>query len=207
MLLLYFIVAGLLVGRLAGGRIGAVAEVKFRWWGLALGGLMVQAVLFAPPVAAQIGTAGPALYVASTVAVLSALLRNLRMPGFAVIAVGAGLNLLALTANGGYMPSSPEAWQALNGVAALPTTHYTNSALASSMTAFPYLGDILVLPRPLPLANVFSFGDVLIGLGAALFLVWTMRRPLAVPTLSGAAAAKRVTVGGPPARRPGGTAR
>ncbi len=180
MLLLYFIAAGLLVGKLAGGRIAALADVKFHWWGLALAGLMLQAVLFAPPVAAQVGTAGPALYVASTVAVLAVLLRNLGFMGMPVMAVGAGLNLLAIASNGGYMPSSPGAWQALNGVAALPTTAFTNSALATAATAFTYLGDVLVLPRPFPFANIFSFGDMLIGVGAALFLVWTMRRPIAV---------------------------
>jgi hypothetical protein len=204
MLLLYFIVAGLLVGRLAGGRIDAIAEVKFRWWWLALGGLLLQAVLFAPAVAAQVGSAGPALYVASTVAVLVSLLRNVGMRGFAVIAIGAGLNLLAIAANGGYMPSSPEAWQALNGVAALPTSSYTNSALAGSATAFSYLGDILVLPRPLPFANVFSLGDMLIGVGAAWFLVWTMRRPLIVARIAEAsAAASRARLGGGPAGQPG----
>ena len=174
MLLLYFVAAGLLAGKLFGGRIAAISDVKFQWWGLALGGLMVQAVLFAPPVAAQVGTAGPSLYVASTVAVLVVLLRNVKVVGFPLIAVGAGLNLLAISANSGYMPSSPEAWQTLNGVAALPTAQYTNSALAGTATVFPYLGDIMVLPRPLPFANVFSIGDVLIGLGAALFLVWTL---------------------------------
>ncbi len=207
MLLLYFIVGGLLVGKLAGGRIAAITNVKFRWWGLALAGLMVQAVLFAPPVAAQIGTAGPALYVASTVAVLAVLLRNLGMAGLPVMAVGAGLNLLAISANGGYMPSSPEAWQALNGVAVLPTADYTNSALASTATAFPYLGDILVLPRPLPLANVFSLGDVLIGLGAAFFLVWTMRRPLAAVNAAGPAPATDRLLRGPRAGQRGNSAR
>jgi hypothetical protein len=207
MLLLYVLLAGLLVGLLTGGRLAAIAEVKFRWWGLALGGLVVQSVLFAAPVAAQVGSAGPALYVASTAAVLAALLRNVRMPGFTIIAVGAGLNLLAISANGGYMPSSPEAWLALNGVAALPTSDYTNSVLANSTTAFPYLGDVLMLPRPLPLANVFSLGDVLIGAGGALFLVATMRRPLAAAKAAGAAAAARVKLGGPPAARPGGLSR
>jgi hypothetical protein len=206
MLLLYFIVGGLLAGKLAGGRIAAIGEIKFRWWALALGGLGVQAVLFAPPVAAQIGTAGPALYVASTVAVLAVLLRNLGMAGFPVIAAGAGLNLVAIAANGGYMPSSPDAWQSLNGVSALPVAAYTNSALASSATAFPYLGDILVLPRPMPFANVFSIGDVLVGLGAAFFLVTTMRRPLALASVTGAAVTRGV-VRSPRAGQPGGSVR
>jgi hypothetical protein len=180
MLLLYFIVAGLLVGWLVGGRMSGVAGVRFRWWGVALGGLFLQLLLFAPPVAAQVGAAGPALYVASTMAVLAALLRNIRLPGLMMVASGALLNLLVIAANGGYMPSSPEAWFRLNGVAALPAGDYTNSTLAGALTAFPYLGDILVLPRPLPLANVFSLGDLLIGLGAAWFLVRTMRRRIPV---------------------------
>jgi len=116
------------------------------------------------------------------------LLRNVKVVGFPLIAVGAGLNLLAISANSGYMPSSPEAWQTLNGVAALPTAQYTNSALAGTATVFPYLGDIMVLPRPLPFANVFSIGDVLIGLGAALFLVWTMRRQQATVNVVSVAA-------------------
>ena len=175
MLLLYFIAAGLLIGRLLGGRFDAVGDVRFRWWGVAVGGLAVQLVLFSAPVASRVGAAGPPLYVLSTAAVLIALLRNLSLPGFVVIAAGAGLNLLAIVANGGYMPSSTGAWEALNGVAALPTTAYSNSALAASGTLVPFLGDIFALPRPLPLANVFSIGDVLIGVGCMLFLVRTMR--------------------------------
>ena len=63
----------------------------------------------------------------------------------------------------------------LNGVAEVPTDAYTNSALMTAATSFPALGDIFVLPRPLPLANVFSLGDVLIAAGAVVFLVRQMR--------------------------------
>ena len=68
------------------------------------------------------GAEGPVIYVASTLAVLAALLRNLALPGLAIIAVGAILNLVPVLANGGAMPSAPEAWLALNGVAELPVT-------------------------------------------------------------------------------------
>src|SRR5450432_697270 len=126
MLLLYFLVAGLLVGRLSGGRLSRLGDVKFHWSGLALTGLMVQLALFAPPVASRIGSVGPALYVASTAVVLATLLRNVRLPGLALVAVGALMNLVAIVANGGFMPSSPAAWVGLNGVAALPIAGYSN---------------------------------------------------------------------------------
>jgi len=175
MLLLYSIAAGLLLGRLAGGRLDGLATVRFRLAPLALGGLLFQLVLFSPIADERVGDAGPVLYVASTLVVLVALLSNLRLPGLWVLAVGAALNLVAIVANGGYMPSSPEAWMALNGLREVPTEVYTNSTLMTSATAFPALGDIFVFPRPLPLANVFSIGDVLIAVGAIVFLVRQMR--------------------------------
>lgn len=177
MLLLYSIAVGLILGRLLGGRVRNLENVRFAWWGLALAGLAVQLVLFAAPVASRVGDAGPPIYVISTLAVMAALLRNLRLPGFAIIAVGATSNLVAVLANGGAMPSAPEAWLALNGVAALPVSHFSNSVLIGPDTLFPFLGDVFVWPRPLPLANVFSIGDAIIAVGAVVFLVAAMRQP------------------------------
>ena len=175
MLLLYSIAIGLLIGRLAGGRLRELERVRFAWWQLALAGLIVQLVLFAGPVAARIGSLGPAIYVTSTLVVMAALLRNLGQPGFVVIALGAALNLVAVLANGGAMPSAPEAWLALNGVGELPLSDFSNSVLIGPDTRFAWLGDVFVWPRPLPLANVFSIGDVLIAAGAVVFLVLAMR--------------------------------
>lgn len=175
MLLLYAIAAGLLIGRLAGGRLDGLTTVRFRLMPLALGGLLFQLLLFSAPVTERIGDLGPILYVGSTLAVLVALLANLRLPGMWLIAVGAGMNLVAIVSNGGYMPSSPEAWMLLNGRATLPVDDYTNSMLIGPATHFPFLGDIFVLPRPIPMANVFSLGDALIAVGAVVFLVRQMR--------------------------------
>lgn len=184
MLLLYSIAAGLILGRLAGGRLRNLERVRFTWWKLALAGLSVQLVLFARPVAEHVGAEGAPIYVLSTLAVMAALLRNLRLPGLAIVAIGATLNLIPVIANGGAMPSAPEAWLALNGVAALPVTHFSNSVLIGPDTLFPFLGDVFVWPRPLPFANVFSIGDAIIALGAVVFLVSAMRgsspRPVTV---------------------------
>lgn len=203
MLLLYFVAVGLLVGRLTGGRLVRLADVQFGWWPLALAGLVFQALLFDAPIASRVGSLGPVLYVGSTLAVLAALLHNRSLSGFRLIAAGAALNLVVIVANGGWMPSSPEAWQQLNGLAALPTLDYSNSALAGSATFLPFLGDIFVLPRPLPFANVFSIGDVVIGLGAIVFLVRTMHRPVDVdgrPLISAATTATgRMTAAALPA--------
>ncbi|HUG47824.1 MAG TPA: DUF5317 domain-containing protein [Candidatus Limnocylindria bacterium] len=185
MLLLYAVAAGLLIGLLLGGRVGALGAARFRWWPVALGGLVFQLFLFMPPLADIVGAVGPALYVGSTAIVLLALLLNLGQPGFRLIALGALLNFAVISLNGGQMPASPEAFAALTGLAAVPVDHFTNSQLIGPGTVLPWLGDIFLLPRPLPLANVFSVGDVLIGLGGAIFVVRCMRRPLAVPGATG----------------------
>ncbi len=174
-LLLYSIVAGLLIGRLLGGRARHLEDVRFTWWPLALAGLAVQLVLFAGPVAEHVGAEGPVIYVASTLVVMAALLRNLALPGLAIVALGALLNLVPVLSNGGAMPSSPDAWLALTGVAELPVRHFSNAVLIGPETPFAFLGDIFVWPRPLPLANVFSIGDAVIAVGAVVFLVISMR--------------------------------
>jgi hypothetical protein len=82
----------------------------------------------------------------------------------------------------------------LHGLAQLPADGYTNSALMTAATRFPALGDIFVFPRPLPLANVFSVGDLLIAVGAVVFLVRQMRVP--TPGVPFAGAPARSAAGG-----------
>ena len=173
MLLLYFLLAAVLVGVLAGGRLARLGDVRIRWAGIAVLGLLLQVGLFSPPVASLAGQAGPALYAGSTLLVLAVLLRNVRQPGFWLLAVGAFFNAVAILANGGFMPVAPAALTALGEV---PPSTYSNVAVASATTAFAWLGDVLVVPRPIPFANAVSPGDVLIGLGGAWFVVRSMRR-------------------------------
>jgi hypothetical protein len=173
-LLLYFVLGGLIIGTALGGRPSELSTVRFRWWPVALGGLGFQVLLFSEPLASWVGPAGPALYVVSTLVVLAALLADRALPGFRLIALGATLNLAAILANGGLMPASAEAFEALTGRAAVPSETFSNSTLAAPEAALAVLGDNFVLPRPFPFANVFSIGDVVIGVGAAFFVVRVM---------------------------------
>jgi hypothetical protein len=174
MLLLYAVILGVIGGLATRGSFAAIGTVKVRLWPVALLGLAFQALLFSSPLAVVVGKLGPSLYVLSTTLVLMALVVNLRQPGFWLITLGALANFTVIIANGGQMPASPDAFAALNGVAAIPTTDFSNSVLAGPGTAFAFLGDNFVLPRPIPFANVFSIGDVLIGVGGAWFIVAAM---------------------------------
>ena len=82
----------------------------------------------------------------------------------ALTALGAVLNLLAITANGGVMPASPAALAAA-GLPADEPGFQSSTAVDDPRLAF--LGDVFAIPASWPLSNVFSVGDVLIGVGLA----------------------------------------
>ena len=67
-------------------------------------------------------------------AVLVAVWRNLAIPGLRLVLVGGASNLIAICANGGYMPVSPDALVALGR---LPREGYSNSRLVDGVVLGP----------------------------------------------------------------------
>jgi Family of unknown function (DUF5317) len=185
MFVLYALAIGVGVGMLCGGRPAGLGALRFRWSVLIVAGLAVQVVLFSAPVADRVGTLGPAIYVASSALMLAAILANRSIRGMGIVALGAASNLAAIVANGGYMPASQAAMGALGKT---DPTSYSNSDVVANPALAP-LTDVFVLPGWLPFANVFSVGDVLIGIGIAVTIVAAMRdAPRAEPasTVEGA---------------------
>ena len=172
MFILYAVLIGLAIGLALGGRPLALGDIRIRWWPLILIGFLSQVALFSVQVSSVIGAAGPPLYVASTLMVGAAVLRNLSIPGMPLIVAGAVCNMAAILANGGYMPSTAEA---LASIGKGPSTVYTNSSLVPE-PAFPWLIDRFALPPWLPFTNVFSIGDVVLGIGVVWLIVATMLR-------------------------------
>jgi hypothetical protein len=172
MFILYAVAVGLVIGLLAGGRISAIGEIEFRWWPLVVAGFLIQVVLFQDAVAAQVGSLGAPLYVASTLMVVVAVLRNLALPGIPLVALGAACNLAAILANGGFMPASPDALAALGKS---EPVIYSNSAVVADPALEP-LTDIFALPSWLPFNNIFSIGDVILAVGIVVVIVTAMRR-------------------------------
>jgi hypothetical protein len=167
MFLVAVTVLGALAVPLSGGRLGALADLRLRrlWAIYAALGLAILGVNL-PGLPDGVRSL---LLVAAYPAGAVFLAANWRVPGVPLVALGAGLNLLAITANGGVMPASPDALAA----AGLPVggPGFRNSdAVADPRLAF--LGDVFAVPAAWPLSNVFSVGDVLIGVG----LVWGVHR-------------------------------
>ena len=171
MFVLFAIPIGLALGLLTGGHLGALSTFQFRWPWVAVIGLIVQLAIFTDAIGTALGDIGPAIYIASTAAVLVAVLRNIATPGMAIIAIGAACNLAAIVANGGFMPADPAALRA----AGLDAEGVTNSVVAADPALRP-LTDIFAIPAAMPLSNVFSIGDVIIALGVVVTIALAMRR-------------------------------
>jgi Family of unknown function (DUF5317) len=174
--ILYAIPIGIVAGYFLVGHISRLAELRLRWVPLALLGLLIQLVLFGDMFGSPFGDASPAVYVASNLLVFATVLRNVRVPGMALAAVGAASNLLAILANGGFMPADPAALASVG----LGGPGYTNSVVLTD-PALPFLTDLFALPAWLPAANIFSIGDVLLGTGVALTIALAMREPVVRP--------------------------
>ena len=98
---------------------------------------------------------------------------NVRLRGIVLVLAGMVSNLLAVVANGGVMPALPDAAHAAG---------LLGPAKYNSVTqAEPHLGwlvDRWAAPEWVPLANVFSVGDVLLALGAFVLVLAAMDVPL-----------------------------
>ena len=194
MILALAVPVALLVGTPLGGRLDNLADLRIRWAWLAVAGLAFQAVLFSEAGGSLVGAAAPALYVVSTAAVLAAVLRNLPLAGMPIVALGSVSNLAAILTNGGHMPTTAAALATagFDGPGA-----YTNSVVVDNPPLAP-LTDILAIPAGIPLANVFSVGDVLIAIGIVVVIAAAMRRP-ASPAAPASPASPETAPGDPAA--------
>jgi hypothetical protein len=168
--ILYAVVAGLVIGLLTGGSASRLGDLHFEWAPLIALGMAVQVLLFSTPLGGALGPAAPIVYLASNLAVVAVVWRNRAIPGFRLMFVGGASNLIAVAANGGYMPASPQAVAAMGRVA---KAGYSNSRLADGVILGP-LTDLFAMPTWMPLANIFSIGDILIGVGAAVVVIAAM---------------------------------
>jgi MFS family permease len=150
---------------LAGGRLGALVDLRFRGVPLLLGALGLQLLIFDPgPITG--GVAWQAAHLGSYVLVGAFVVRNREIPFLWLVALGGLLNLTAIAANGGVMPARAEA-VATAGLAA--GKRMANSAVLPH-PRLAFLGDIFAVPSGWPLSNVFSIGDLCLVLGTGLLL-------------------------------------
>jgi len=166
--ILFVLACSLVIALARGGRLDRLVNLPVRWLWLFFIPLLLQLVIFTPLVK-LIGngeTWVPLVHIASLLLAALALALNRHLPGVSWIAAGLTLNLIVIALNGGLMPVSAAARQ-FAGQAPLHGSA-NNVILMTPDTVLWFLGDILPLPAWLPLANVYSIGDVLVTLGGVI---------------------------------------
>lgn len=129
----------------------------------------------------QAGTLMPMLLPAATLLLVPFLLMNLRYWGIWLILAGLVLNLVAMGANGGLMPTDAAAVEAV-GVHSVgdlqvgePIPGTKNIFMDRGGIRLRALSDAIILPFPRPFTRAVSAGDLLILPGVVLTFVEVVR--------------------------------
>ena len=159
------------LGLALGGSLGRVAETRLRapWLFLAAVGLQVVAFPVAGLPWRTHETVASALWIASYGLLVVAAILNRRLTGVRVVAAGMVLNLTAILANRGTMPVRLEA---MHDAGRTAVTQTNSTALPDP--SLPWLIDRWAAPEWIPLANVYSVGDVVIAVGAFVIVLAAM---------------------------------
>jgi Family of unknown function (DUF5317) len=173
------VLVALLVGKLLGGSVGTLADTPIRGMRLAFAAIALQVVAFPSGVLPweMPSSAARVLWLVSYALLIAMLFQNVRLFGMPFLIAGLFSNLVAIVANGGLMPVR---------ASALAAAHRSYSEHNNSIELVrPHLAALVdrwAVPGWIPLGNVYSVGDVLIGVGVFLAIVAAMRapRPVAV---------------------------
>ncbi|MDQ1423546.1 MAG: hypothetical protein QOD72_1044 [Acidimicrobiaceae bacterium] len=152
---------------LTGGDLRKLRHLRLRGIGFVFGAIGLQLVVTTVASTMLPGALAEALHLVSYALAVAFLVVNRRVTGWWILSLGGGLNLVAIAVNHGVMPATTAALHRAGRD--VVTDGFSNSnAVAHARLAF--LGDVFALPKGVPLANVFSVGDVLLVLGIGVVL-------------------------------------
>jgi hypothetical protein len=173
----------MIVALLRGGSLRNFSSLRLRWIPLAIGSFLLQLLIFTPFRETPLVTISTTqIYMLSMALLTLWVAANWRIPGMALMAAGLLANFVAIAANGGYMPVSPAHARIAGTIDRYATEGQAianNSLATEDDVRLWLLTDILPLPQGFPFANVYSIGDVLLTIGAAILCYRTIRRPRA----------------------------
>ena len=162
----FVLVLSAAVGKLRGGRLKNLADVRATAWWLLLVSLAMQ--LAANLLPASMADTSTVLVLASSLPILVMVWINRNAPGMWIAGIGILMNFTVIALNQG-MPVLPAAIEIAGG-APNPVLDGRHIVLDSS-THLPFLGDIIPLP-----GSVISLGDVFLAIGLGVFIEEEMRR-------------------------------
>lgn len=175
------LVLAVVIGLLAKGDLGRLAEAKLRCSGLIVVVLGLWLVPFVMKAIFHNTHQAPVyaiMHVGQFAVLLVLALANHRILGVKLAALGVVVNSVAVIANGGFMPASYEAVsRAIYKFD--PATPMVHHGFINAGTRLAFLCDIIPAPRPYVLCpGVYSIGDVITTIGVMIAIIAIMRTPV-----------------------------
>lgn len=175
------IVASVAIGKLRGGSLTSLGNMKVRGLELILSAFLVELALrFASQRLAWLsGVLGSCIYLATYVMLLTAVWLNRDKPGFPILGAGVAMNFAACLANGGRMPVDLDRLRALgmgqsaDAIAAGSVAAY---GAVGPATRLRWLADVIPIGRPYPIHRIVSAGDVVMAVGVFVLVQAEMLR-------------------------------
>jgi len=161
---------------LAGGRLGALADLPLRRSWLAVVAIVLQIVVISVLPSGD-HTVHTTVHLLSYVLLGAFAFSNWRIPGLLLAGLGGLSNFIAISANGGIMPADPKTIASFSH--STPEGEFANSQVLAHPKLL-FLGDVIPTPASLPLHTVFSIGDLILMFGVAV-LVHVQCRSRLVP--------------------------
>lgn len=166
------IAAAIVVALLRGGNLRNLGNVHVRWAWLALVALAIQVVLLR--LRPDWDTAARVFFPLTHLAILAVAWVNRDLGGMRLVAAAVALNLIVMTANGGFMPVAPavlvEAGLA-DSAESVPmygrVGHSKSLVMPRDETTLWWLSDVVALRR---IRTIVSIGDILMVPGIFLFV-------------------------------------
>ena len=149
-------------------------SIKFYW--LILVGFIIQIAIFNGKFAqSKLNYLTPIFYSISLLVLLIFLLANFKeYQGIKVTTFGFILNVIAILANGGYMPQSIKQLSISGQTEKVKLLtkygHFYNATIMNSKTKLNLLGDRILLSIFGKFKTVYSIGDIIIMIGIAIFV-------------------------------------
>jgi hypothetical protein len=164
-------VAGIVLGLLSGGRLGALGELRIRRVEFVYTAVLLQIAAFPSGILpwSTPDWIARTLWLISFALLVGFAAINRTVRGVALVFAGLACNLVAVLANGGLMPASPHAIQAAG-----LTYRLKNNSISTAHPHLAWLTDRWPVPAWIPWGNVYSVGDVLIAAGIVATIVLAM---------------------------------
>lgn len=174
-----FLLLAIIVGYMKGGKFIRLKNLNFKKLSPIIIALVVQylVLIFSDRDLKVIGNYVEEIYLVSFILIFIGVIINMNIPSLWIVFVGAISNFIVFVMNGMKIPVSFDALKiaGMNStIKLMESGQYKLYDAITNATDYEILGKIIAIDNILPLAGVFSVGDVLITMGLFVFIESSM---------------------------------